>query len=228
MFRHRYLRRVRTATQLRFGAGLFFNLELAIGDFYCRGMKRIFVLVAAIVLGPSLILRAQDAATEERLNKLEGKIEDLRSGQDALRRQTEVLSKEIEALRDHMGKPTGNYAAQEDLKRLADAVKEVDRKRIEDAEKVRNELLKLQKSLSTPTPPRRTPSASENSSPTKPEGSDKGYEYVVKKGDTLSIIVKAYRDNNVKVTTDQILKANPGLKPEKLTVGQKIWVPAPQ
>jgi len=30
------------------------------------------------------------------------------------------------------------------------------------------------------------------------------------------------------VTTDDILKANPGLKAEKLKVGQKIFIPAPQ
>lgn len=50
----------------------------------------------------------------------------------------------------------------------------------------------------------------------------------MKKGDTLSTIVQAYRDNNIKVTMDQILKANPGLKPERMRVGQKIFIPAPQ
>jgi len=39
--------------------------------------------------------------------------------------------------------------------------------------------------------------------------------------------VKAYKDNNINVTMDQVLKANPGLKPEKLRVGQKIIIPAP-
>jgi LysM repeat protein len=29
------------------------------------------------------------------------------------------------------------------------------------------------------------------------------------------------------VTTDQILKANPGLNPNSLKVGQKIFIPAP-
>jgi LysM repeat protein len=57
---------------------------------------------------------------------------------------------------------------------------------------------------------------------------DKGFEYEVKKDDTLSLIVKAYRDNNIKITMDQVLKANPGLKPEKMRVGQKIFIPAPQ
>ena len=43
----------------------------------------------------------------------------------------------------------------------------------------------------------------------------------------LSIIVKAYRDQGIKVTADQILKANPGLDPKNLIVGKKIFIPAP-
>jgi len=49
----------------------------------------------------------------------------------------------------------------------------------------------------------------------------------VARGDTLSTIVEAYREQNIKVTLDSILKANPGLKPERLQVGQKIIIPAP-
>jgi len=37
----------------------------------------------------------------------------------------------------------------------------------------------------------------------------------VQKGDTLSTIVQAYRDKNIKVSKDQILKANPDLKHRK-------------
>lgn len=193
-------------------------------------MKRFSFLLAALTLcaGPSL--RAQDAGTEERFNKLAGQIEDLRAGQDALRRQLEGLAKEVGSLREQVNKPTGNYASQEDLKRVAEAVKEVDRKRTDDAEKIHNDLLKLQKSLAMPPAPRSKPAAaaSDNPASEKPAIPDKGYEYVVKRGDTLSIIVQAYRDNNIKITTEQILKANPGLKPEKLKVGQKIFIPAPQ
>src|ERR1035437_7692880 len=56
-------------------------------------------------------------------------------------------------------------------------------------------------------------------------GKESGYEYKVARGDTLSKIAKAYRDQGIKVTADQILKANPGLDP-KIKVGQKIFIPA--
>jgi LysM repeat protein len=207
-------------------------LELCIAHFYRRRMKRILLLLAASTLFTTPVLRAQDAATEERLNKLAGRIEDLTASQEALGKRIEALGRDIESLRASMDKPTGNYAGQEDLKHLAEAVKEIDRKRLEDYEKIRAELLKLGKSLSaTPAPPVKkttAPGPGDNNVAEKPAVPDKGYDYIVNKGDTLSIIVQAYRDKNIKVSTDQILKANPGLKAEKLRVGQKIFIPAPQ
>ena len=53
-------------------------------------------------------------------------------------------------------------------------------------------------------------------------------EYVVQSGDTLDAIAQAYREKNIKVTVAQILNANPGLKPERMKVGQTIFIPAPQ
>jgi len=52
-------------------------------------------------------------------------------------------------------------------------------------------------------------------------------KYKVAAGDTLSIIAKAYRDQGIKVTSETDFKANPGLDPKSLKVGQKIFIPAP-
>ena len=191
-------------------------------------MKRISLLLAVLALSASPLLRGQDAATEERLNKLAGQIEDLRAGQDALHKQVEALVKELDNLREQAGKPTGNFAAQEDLKRVAEAVKEVDQKRIDDAEKIRIELLNLRKGLLNSTAPPKKLAAVTPTDVAPPDKPEKGFEYTIQKGDTLSTIVQAYRDKNIKITTDQILKANPDLKPERLRVGQKIFIPAPK
>jgi LysM repeat protein len=194
-------------------------------------MKPIAIFALGVALFAATIARAQDAATEERFNKLAGQIEDLRANQEAITKRIEALAKDIDSVRTQAEKPAGNYASEEDLKRLADAVKEIDRKRLDDYEKIRTELKNLGKSLaaSSPAVPKRNPSPiSESSTSEKSSGPDKGFEYQVKKGDNLSNIVQAYRDNNIKVTMDQILKANPGLKPEKMRVGQKIFIPAPQ
>jgi LysM repeat protein len=193
-------------------------------------MKRIALLALGLVLVGPPALPAQDAATEERLNKLSGQIEDLRSSNDALTRRIDGLSKEIDSLRSQMDKPTGNFASDEDLRRLADTVKEIDRKRLDDYEKIRAELKSLGKTLaaSTPSVRKTSPPAAVDPPSEKSSGPDKGFEYQVKRGDTLLLIVQAYRDNNIKVTMDQVLKANPGLKPKEMRIGQKIFIPAPQ
>jgi len=202
-------------------------------------MKKISFWLVILALGMSSAVRGQDAATEERLNKLNGTIADLRESQEALKRQIERLAKEIESLREQSAKPTGNYASVEDLKKLARSVEEVDHKRTDDYEKIDAKLLKLKKLLESPVSGKKGAATSapeagserastEKMAAEKPAGDDKAFPYVIKKGDTLDAIVLAYKEKNIKVTVDQILKANPGLVPEKMKTGQKIWIPAPQ
>ena len=116
-------------------------------------MKRISFLLVTLALCAAPAVRAQDAATQERLDKLSGRIEDLTAAQEALKKADGDLSRELESVREQSGKPNTSYARQEDLKRLAEAIKEVDRKRMDDAEKIHTELLKLRKVLETPLPP---------------------------------------------------------------------------
>jgi len=206
------------------------RLELSSGGSYCRFMKRISLLLVTLTLCTTAGARGQDAATEERLNRLAGQVDNLVEGQQALKRQIDALAREIETLRADASKPKGDYASQGDLKRVADALKDVDRKRIEDSERVQTELKKLGKNLmATPPGPKTIPPPVADSGGTvKPTKSDTGFEYIVKQGDSLSAIVHAYHDKNIKVSMDDILKANPGLVPEKMKVGQKLWIPAPQ
>src|SRR5258707_9808244 len=110
-------------------------------------MKQICILMAAAALCATTGLKGQDAATEERLNRLSGQIEDLMASQRAQHKQIEALGKEVEAAREQAAKPNASYAGQEDLKPLAEAIKEVDRKRIEDSERIGKELKELAKLL---------------------------------------------------------------------------------
>src|ERR1051326_4062191 len=195
-------------------------------------MKRILCWIMTLTLSTAFltaVARAQDAATEERLNKLSGQIEDLLAARAADHKRMAEMAREIDALREQSSKPTGNYASQEDVKRLAESVKEIDRKRMDDYDKIRAELLKLGKVVATSSaPPRRSQSAANGDTqpPEKTAPPEKGFEYIIQSGDTLSTIVAAYKEKNVKVTIDQILKANPGLKANALQVGKKIFIPA--
>src|SRR5947209_18560781 len=97
-------------------------LELASFRPYFRNMKRLGFLLLTLTLCAGPDSRGQDAATEERLNQLSGKIETLLEGQDAIRKRLNELTREIENVREQASKPTGNFASQEDLKRLAESV----------------------------------------------------------------------------------------------------------
>ena len=190
-------------------------------------MKRI--LVWFLILSFSVAAaRAQDDATQQQINKLNGQIQDLLDAQAVQAKRIDALEKEIGELRDKSG---GSGANQDELQKLADQVQEIDRKRQEDRELILKEIEKLGKVSGGPAashkpPPTLSMTSADNPAPAG-AGPQKGYEYKVAAGDTLSIIAKAYRDQGIKVTTDQILKANPGLNPNTIKVGQKIFIPAP-
>jgi LysM repeat protein len=188
-------------------------------------MKRISFLLLTALLAVPVISPAQDAATEERLNKLSAQIDVLIEAKDAQNKKIDDLQSQVRDLQSQVSKPSGNYASAEDLKQVADAVKEVDKKRQQDNEKIVNEIEKLGKTLGGGRGRSVAPTASTTPAvtvdPTSPH-----FEYPVQSGDTLSAIVKAYRDKGYKITMSQVLAANPGLKAENMKVGQKIIIPA--
>src|SRR5215468_2884672 len=110
-------------------------------------MKRISFWLITLSLCAAPLLKAQDARTEERLNKLSGQIEDLIAGQEAQRKRINDLAREVESLRNQQSQPNTSYASQEDLKRLAKSLEEVDRKRVEDYKKIEAKILELGKAL---------------------------------------------------------------------------------
>lgn len=190
-------------------------------------MKRISLLLVTGLLALPAVAPAQDAATEERLNKLSAQIDVLVDAKEAQNKKIDDLQSQIRDLQNQLSKPSGNYASADDLKQLADAVKEVDKKRQEDNERVLNELEKLGKSLGGGTSRRDRGTAPLPDIKPGIDANAPHFEYPVQAGDTLAAIVKAYRDKGIKVTLQQVLAANPGLKPENLRVGQKIVIPAP-
>jgi TolA-binding protein len=190
-------------------------------------MKRIFVwfLILSSFVAAA---RAQDDATQQQINKLNGQVQDLLDAQSVQAKRIDALEKEISELRDKSG---GSSVAQGDLEKLADQIQEIDKKRQADRELILKEIEKLGKlsggsAASHKLPP--TPSTTTADNPTTAgTNPQNGYDYTIQRGDTLLAIVKAYRDQGIKVTTDQILKANPGLDAKSLIVGKKIFIPAP-
>ena len=204
------------------------RLDRGDGRSYCRSMKKIVVLLVAGALSFTPPARAQDAAVEERLNKLNAHVEDLLAAQAEQQKRLAAQTREIEVLREQAAKPAGNFASQEDLLKLAEKLKEIDQKRVADNEKILKEIEKLGRAGAAARtekkagkiPPEAVEKAGTGGS------AEKGFEYVIQSGDTLSTIAQAYREKGIKITSEQVLKANPGLKPNSLKVGQKIFIPA--
>jgi len=192
-------------------------------------MKRISILIATALLALPAISPAQDAATEERLNKLSAQIDVLIDAKEAQNKKIEDLQSQIRDLQNQVSKPTGNYASADDVKQLKDAIEEVDKKRQADNEHIVQELQNLGNSLKGSTSGRHASSGSapESVPTTHASVPEKGYPYEIQQGDTLAAIAKAYREKGIKVTTQQIIDANPGLKANNMKVGQKIFIPQP-
>jgi LysM repeat protein len=200
-------------------------------------MKRILVWFLILSFAAVTAARAQDDATQQQIDKLTGQVQDLLDAQAAQSKRIEALEKEIGDLQGQSTPAGGSAANPDDLKKLAEQVQEIDRKRQEDNDRVLKELEHLEKALGGSSPGHRSaPDISPDPTPTPlkthtnagPSGPQNGYDYTIHGGDTLSAIAKAYREQGIKVTTDQILKANPGLDAKNMKVGQKIFIPAPQ
>ena len=192
-------------------------------------MKRFLFSIFFTALAATTLF-AQDAATQSQIDKLSGQIQDLLAGQEQQAKQLAALQKDISELRDKVNSPQVNdSASSSDLKSLAEKVQEIDKKRQADRELILDQIKQLGKvaggvPVKTRTKPAVAPATTpdETAAPTMPQ---KGYEYTVKAGDTIGLIAKAYRDQGVKVTSTQILKANPGLDATKLYVGKKVFIP---
>jgi LysM repeat protein len=223
-----------------------FNLELAPQPSYFQIMKRIalMLLLATGLNGGVFHARAQDAATDERLKKLRYDLEALQEANVNLQKLVASLDAEVKRMRDDSAQ-AGKYATMEELNRLAESVKDLDRKREDDkrlfVEKF-DEIKKIIVSAPATSGTRTRPAAKSVESEPKSaagadsataSGLDRGVEHIVEKGQNLIEIIEAYnkdlkeKGRTGKVTLSQVKAANPGLDPNRMKIGQKIFIPIP-
>jgi len=215
----------------------------------------LFALVAATSLPAQDAARAraiadqQDAA--ERYNRLSAQMEDVLLANADLQRKIGALEQDLRKTRAELlaevskaerkaDEGAGRYVTQDQLKKLVDAVNDLDKKRVEDDKRIVDEVRKLvQKiaaapgsAISSPTPPRAhiekpAVDATPSGVPTK------GFEHTVQKGEYLGTIINAYNEAlkekgvTKKITQSMVEKANPGLNPNKMAIGSKIFIPDP-
>lgn len=198
-------------------------------------MKRSIPLLLGLVLfGVSVpSAPAQNAAEvmaayrvlEEKNRRMEANMEELQSTLEVLRKRLESQSSEIVSLREELTRSKGDSVKPSQLDALAqEMTKTMNEYRKKDRELILGELNKLRADLldevrqgSRSTPP---PNATR-----VPEPVGDHYDYTIESGNTISSIVKAFRDQGVNVTQEDVIKANPGIKPTGLQVGQTIKIP---
>jgi LysM repeat protein len=214
-------------------------------------MKRAFILFTVPVLLLRLPAMAQDstattvgtAATiaakqdaEERYKRLAADLQAVQADNEALHAKLTAMEQEIQTLRDAQAHPVDNSRITDGLNALADKIREVDKKRLEDkdaiSEEIRKSIAEVEKTLSGAPAPIRSSETKPVPVPENPT-SDKGYIYTIKDGDTLGEIIRAYnKDYKSKglktISTRQARDANPNVDWNRLKVGQKIVIPRPE
>ncbi|MCC6231435.1 MAG: LysM peptidoglycan-binding domain-containing protein [Verrucomicrobiales bacterium] len=196
--------------------------------------------VGALLLLASPLAAAEavdPAVVGERLQRLNANIEALEQTVASQRRQIESLTAEVSRLRTDAADQKHLRPWAEDLKRVADAVNEVDRKRIADSEQVVKVLNELRKAMAAAAEAPR-PSVS-RPAPAEPAESGKGGKdavpekalpYVVRKGDRLSDVVNSFNAEARKqgyqpITLDQVVKFNKLQGANKIFEGMTLQLP---
>jgi septal ring factor EnvC (AmiA/AmiB activator) len=182
---------------------------------------------AAFMSGPA---QGQEDAAQQQIDQINGRIQDLIDAQTAQGKRLAALEKSIGDLQDKLNQPAvNNNASADDLKKLAEQVKDLAKKQQDDNDLIVKELEKLEKTGGIPATGRKPPVVSIDNTNPSAGGAQNGYYYTIQDKDTLTAIAKAYSTElKTKITPEQIQAANPGLNPKNLIVGKKIFIPKPQ
>ncbi|MDR3558108.1 MAG: hypothetical protein P4L61_01105, partial [Candidatus Pacebacteria bacterium] len=173
-------------------------------------MKKISVWMLIMVFAVALA-QAQESATQQQIDKLNGIVQDLQESQALQLKRIDALEREMSELRDKVNTPEvhEDYVTRDQLKSLANDMKEIDRKRQEDRDMIVKQIENLSKAIAAaPVAPTTTTTHHSNNTPKNSNSTEmsvtplpiKGYEYEIKQGDNLGLIIKAYREQGVKVS----------------------------
>jgi ABC-type Na+ efflux pump permease subunit len=164
---------------------------------------------------------AEDAREERLLIlKTADSIDLLQSESQKMRSQVESMGAEVLKLREE------NLALRQEIADFRKALDESNVARAEERKALLAEVAKLiaPGSKQTSTMAAGPSGHSGEPAPEKPV-TEKGFYHVVEQGQTLSMIAKAFRDQGVQVTVEDIQKAN-SLGPKSIIrPGQKLFIP---
>ncbi|MCP5523519.1 MAG: LysM peptidoglycan-binding domain-containing protein [Verrucomicrobiales bacterium] len=192
---------------------------------------RVFALVTGLgisvagVAQPLTVAQARALQEEftQRYERLNGLMQDMVDSQAALNKRVDALAGELRDLRSTTAGLPPNAVTQEQLRDAVETLRvAINKQQAEQGRKITGELEQLRKLLEK--------GGAGSASPPRETTPKEGYDYTINPGDTISAIVEAYRAADPKLkdlSVDMVLKANKGLKPERLIPGTKIFIPDP-
>ncbi len=197
--------------------------------YYIKPMKRLLfhsLLFTAIYATNSVALLGQGATLEARAlrennQRLQSQLNDLLEAFNALKTELSKVQSEVRQLRAKLGTRNPNVVTRSDLEELANSVREIDRKRVQDKDLILKEMKGLLRSNPTLPKPKAT-------------NSQKGFDHTVQPGETISAIISAYnaelkRQGAAKrIKLKSVLTANPNLNPRTMRIGQSLFIPDPR
>ncbi len=178
------------------------------------------------LLAPNLAAQlspdAKEDAREERL-KLMRAADQL----DSLQHQSEQTGTKLATLQDtvtRLEKENGQLRSK--LNKLEDQLSALQEAQAKQQKTILAEIKKLLKDQTPASTPTASPPPASSSAASVPVGdSEQWYMHVVEKGQTLSAIAKAFREQGVEVTVEDIRKANKIKKDNLIQVGQTLYIP---
>jgi len=144
------------------------------------------------------VLRAAD-----KLDFLTGQLESLQADISKLRSETDALKSENEQLKRSLQDLSASQAA--DRQKLLDEVSQIVAKSVP-----------AKKQTAAPAAPQTGGTPAEQ---------EKGYKHIVEKGQTVSAIARAFNAQGIKVSADDIIRANNLGAGAVVRPGQEIFIP---
>ena len=172
----------------------------------------------------------------EQIRQLRGEMEELKGAYNLQIRKVMALETEVRTLRtanETLKRENAlKFASNKSIDELAAKIMELDKNRLNDLDVTNKQIdaiLQTVKKLAAAPPATPRHNGSTNPAP----ADFKAREHVVQSGEFLSTILEAYNAAfkaeglSGRVTQSQVLKANPGLDPNRLLVRQKLLIPLP-
>ena len=199
-----------------------------------------FCLLTRFVIAQDAAAIAAKEEADARYKGMTARIEELENAVHDQQKTMTKLNEELRSMREDLSKlanSSKDSATQESIKRLADAIEEVDKKRLSDNKnaltrfnEAMEEIKKIIANQATrkPTVPAPGPTSTGNNpgpKNTNPPPQENGFKYAIRSGDTLSGLVLKLKKQGIVLTQKQLKEANPDVNWDRLKVNQEIFIP---